>query len=103
EDGIRDRNVTGVQTCALPISYGSQVYESDNYDHEVGYIYIVGEHSEPRGDGDDKAEIERAYTAIGGMNWVDNQWVVGGLSIEEKIGRASWREGEDMTRDAVSR
>src|SRR5699024_11379998 len=21
EDGIRDRNVTGVQTCALPISY----------------------------------------------------------------------------------
>src|SRR5699024_12238114 len=24
EDGIRDRNVTGVQTCALPISGGSQ-------------------------------------------------------------------------------
>src|SRR5699024_11256860 len=23
EDGIRDRNVTGVQTCALPISSGS--------------------------------------------------------------------------------
>src|SRR5699024_1608675 len=23
EDGIRDRNVTGVQTCALPISWGS--------------------------------------------------------------------------------
>src|SRR5699024_12025005 len=25
EDGIRDRNVTGVQTCALPISSKSQV------------------------------------------------------------------------------
>src|SRR5207249_8088149 len=25
EDGIRDRNVTGVQTCALPISCGSMV------------------------------------------------------------------------------
>src|SRR5699024_11925778 len=24
EDGIRDRNVTGVQTCALPISYRIQ-------------------------------------------------------------------------------
>src|SRR5207249_6553791 len=24
EDGIRDRNVTGVQTCALPISSGRQ-------------------------------------------------------------------------------
>src|SRR5699024_11474577 len=23
EDGIRDRNVTGVQTCALPILYGA--------------------------------------------------------------------------------
>src|SRR5437868_15233774 len=25
-DGIRDRNVTGVQTCALPISWGRTVY-----------------------------------------------------------------------------
>src|SRR5699024_12434692 len=25
EDGIRDRNVTGVQTCALPISVGTPV------------------------------------------------------------------------------
>src|SRR6266513_5182966 len=24
EDGIRDRNVTGVQTCALPISYSEE-------------------------------------------------------------------------------
>src|SRR5699024_12715321 len=38
EDGIRDRNVTGVQTCALPISqftraiYRAQqwIYETDN-------------------------------------------------------------------------
>src|SRR5699024_11868648 len=28
EDGIRDRNVTGVQTCALPISKRSYEYES---------------------------------------------------------------------------
>src|SRR5699024_11536474 len=27
EDGIRDRNVTGVQTCALPISGGDLVAE----------------------------------------------------------------------------
>src|SRR5699024_11860933 len=26
EDGIRDRNVTGVQTCALPIEAGQTVY-----------------------------------------------------------------------------
>src|SRR5699024_11525203 len=27
EDGIRDRNVTGVQTCALPISHARSVTE----------------------------------------------------------------------------
>src|SRR5699024_12116623 len=27
EDGIRDRNVTGVQTCALPISLESESWE----------------------------------------------------------------------------
>src|SRR5699024_11687547 len=46
EDGIRDRNVTGVQTCALPILYtlsweghhlsGYQL--SDSFD----YVYLVG-------------------------------------------------------------
>src|SRR5699024_12129922 len=34
EDGIRDRNVTGVQTCALPISSGSApchlMFSTDN-------------------------------------------------------------------------
>src|SRR5699024_11362455 len=37
EDGIRDRNVTGVQTCALPISpfgYGRIVEEKDATDLE---------------------------------------------------------------------
>src|SRR5699024_11509260 len=28
EDGIRDRNVTGVQTCALPISLSTSVVRS---------------------------------------------------------------------------
>src|SRR5699024_11950116 len=31
EDGIRDRNVTGVQTCALPISY----LENENISHQL--------------------------------------------------------------------
>src|SRR5699024_11516920 len=29
EDGIRDRNVTGVQTCALPIYRFAQTWEAD--------------------------------------------------------------------------
>src|SRR5256885_3565628 len=31
EDGIRDYKVTGVQTCALPISFGSGGYEAIFY------------------------------------------------------------------------
>src|SRR5207302_4486313 len=31
EDGIRDRNVTGIQTCALPISRSSYQNASEGY------------------------------------------------------------------------
>src|SRR5699024_11516199 len=37
EDGIRDRNVTGVQTCALPISKGVM------YTHRGAYLNSLGE------------------------------------------------------------
>src|SRR5699024_3703079 len=37
EDCIRDRNVTGVQTCALPISFGTNVL-----DGRVNEVYNVG-------------------------------------------------------------
>src|SRR6266540_3967139 len=38
EDGIRDRDVTGVQTCALPISTGAmqqEVYTNNSWEHVV--------------------------------------------------------------------
>src|SRR5699024_11806482 len=41
EDGIRDRNVTGVQTCALPISKGS-----------IGHTFMVCIHTENQNQGD---------------------------------------------------
>lgn len=61
---------------------GSKVYESENYDHEIGYIYLVGEHTEPAGSGDSEAVAEQAYTAIAGLGWRENRWFVDGLSIE---------------------
>src|SRR5437773_7817191 len=41
EDGIRDRDVTGVQTCALPISFEDRVkaqeaIERVYYSHQIG-------------------------------------------------------------------
>src|SRR5699024_11309949 len=41
EDGIRDRNVTGVQTCALPISY-TKLIESAKQQPEYHYDQIDG-------------------------------------------------------------
>src|SRR5699024_11997447 len=35
EDGIRDRNVTGVQTCALPISRQSMIKQKANDYYQV--------------------------------------------------------------------
>src|SRR5699024_11898230 len=35
EDGIRDRNVTGVQTCALPISHNNPAVFSD-------FLFLTG-------------------------------------------------------------
>src|SRR5437667_9223406 len=41
EDGIRDRDVTGVQTCALPISCARQWVCADGGDRR-GHIYREG-------------------------------------------------------------
>src|SRR5699024_3707029 len=48
EDGIRDRNVTGVQTCALPISFlfsdytaGAELAEKKEVDIDVGVRMIL--------------------------------------------------------------
>src|SRR5699024_11506522 len=42
EDGIRDRNVTGVQTCALPISYSIVISESHpNIPKSVNKAYYI--------------------------------------------------------------
>src|SRR5690348_18129002 len=49
EDGIRDGRVTGVQTCALPIS-GNRLVAADEYDQSIKMIsardqfHRVGDH-----------------------------------------------------------
>src|SRR5699024_11611684 len=40
EDGIRDRNVTGVQTCALPIFSGDLLYFSQKTVETVFYYVL---------------------------------------------------------------
>src|SRR6266513_4270286 len=61
EDGIRDRNVTGVQTCALPISLqpaaGSQ--------GELTGLLLMRAYFADRGEGDQRREIVIPDTAHG--------------------------------------
>src|SRR5699024_12107535 len=40
EDGIRVRNVTGVQTCALPISNNGRKLSSNSLNNEVAIFFI---------------------------------------------------------------
>src|SRR2546429_6736758 len=40
EDGIRDVAVTGVQTCALPISHGERGVQGDHGDHHLGAVPV---------------------------------------------------------------
>src|SRR5207248_6128838 len=75
EDGIRDRTVTGVQTCALPIFRNRTVYapESEPPEASAGAAASAGAGA-PEAAGADAAVVEAAVAA------------------PPEIGRASCRE-----------
>src|SRR5699024_11672966 len=86
EDGIRDRNVTGVQTCALPITPITYTVTFDADDGEVAesnkkveFGAVYGELPVPTRNG---------YTFVG---WYLNDELVNADTRE--IGRASCRGG----------
>src|SRR5258708_30954073 len=64
EDGIRDDLVTGVQTCALPISHGAQDLESNAAD-EVTALggQVLGAVRAPIGNADFSSYLLRAQAS----------------------------------------
>src|SRR5699024_12101775 len=91
EDGIRDRNVTGVQTCALPIStclfekvvgreWFAQATEPNGY--------IVGQRTNPTNNLLEIFQVRRGlpvgFAALGPVSDRD--------TVRAEIGRASCRE-----------
>src|SRR5207249_9527836 len=92
EDGIRDRNVTGVQTCALPI-YRERVAAARlpvvrRRDGEVhrAEVAVAGAREGAGAAGGDDAHDRGALHA-------DTDRVIDELEVaEEEIGRASCRE-----------
>src|SRR5699024_12092719 len=79
EDGIRDRNVTGVQTCALPISF----WQADRHRKAV-YTQFTG--------GTTPFDFTKNYKFTILNN--ENVWAkaMNRVVSEKEIGRASCRE-----------
>src|SRR5699024_11291430 len=85
EDGIRDRNVTGVQTCALPI------FEAERLDKLRAIQRMATE-------GDDPDDFLRACVEAR-MNIV----ISGGRSEERRVGKECRVRMEGVCREAQGR
>src|SRR5699024_11258649 len=86
EAGIRDRNVTGVQTCALPISYLTQ----DHAKLLATMPFLKGCETNVVVDNEQRSPFDRGSTEIDGYTEM----------FFDKIGRASCRERVQCTTDA---
>src|SRR5437867_4962696 len=86
EDGIRDRTVTGVQTCALPICLRMERYERP----PLGTFHAqAGEPSgRPRPEPDDDAPDEEAHPGQ-----ADGRGVLEAQRSEERRVGKEWRSG----------
>src|SRR5690625_5600965 len=87
EDGIRDGHVTGVQTCALPIS--EKRHAQQLWSDLMGCFDIASERI-------DVFERNADRASTGGRGYIDFFW-------SGEIGRASCRERVGMRGGAVSR
>ncbi|WP_106506594.1 DUF6318 family protein [Brachybacterium timonense] len=56
---------------------------SDNYDAEVSYLFILGEHTEPAKDSSTSAPVPSVeYVSRGGLNWTGHHWAVADLAMK---------------------
>ena len=63
---------------------GLKNYPSADYDYEIGYVFYIGAHAEPEGNGGGMREEPRTeYTAVGVMRWVDAGWEVVAIELEQ--------------------
>src|SRR5207249_9575958 len=96
EDGIRDRNVTGVQTCALPI-LGAQ---------DTSAPYAVSWNTATVSNG--PHTLRAIAQDILGVQWVSDPVTVTAFndtsppSVTIKIGRASCRESGEVEEVAMA-
>src|SRR5699024_11652591 len=96
EDGIRDRNVTGVQTCALPI------LEYEDRDTGLDFIpVIVIANGGLTGDTDGISDVEQVWDNQDNYNKLTSDDIDALQFQMFEIGRASCRERIEMLEVAV--
>lgn len=58
-------------------------YSSENFDYELGYGFDLSPHSRTSENAEITDVPETHYTAISGMRWQDDRWMVGNLDLRE--------------------
>src|SRR5699024_11869170 len=88
EDRIRDRNVTGVQTCALPIFYFITIDELEaplfSYNDQAYEVNLFRDHYVHAGMLSNVKTTNRLINVLGSVYASENDY--------DKIGRASCRK-----------
>src|SRR5207249_7624160 len=101
EDGIRDRNVTGVQTCALPISR----VRSIEVHSQAADRAVPGRRTALALVGVDKSELARGHVVVTGAGWRATTMLDAAVELlrseERRVGKESRsRWGEDDEKDS---
>src|SRR5699024_4379341 len=104
EDGIRDRNVTGVQTCALPIAGGGELYQFVRIGKGCLSYMVVSEGEAAVIDPVRFADVFVDFAKEQGViitNVLDTHLhadhISGGREIAEKTGATYWLPPKDAT------
>src|SRR5207249_9514737 len=93
-DGIRDRNVTGVQTCALPILHPTHAAATR---HRRRLLLLLLLHHDALGReqqrGDGRRVLQGGARDLGGVDDARRDEILEAVGLGVEIGRASCRGG----------
>src|SRR5207249_9163461 len=90
EDGIRDRNVTGVQTCALPICFSvlwrRSVSAAEGFQREIEAALAVGTRAREPDIPGAPGNLARLLDLL--FRWIDDRHAqLGQRSEERRVGK----------------
>ena len=85
---ILDNSEAGLYWSATSIEdVGVVHYDSEEFDFEVGYIFVLGEHEEPNLEtGELELEPATRYTTAAVVDWVDGAWKVVSVRVTAEAG-----------------